>query len=123
MHPLALLVTGLYGKPLPQQNGAPLRLVVPWKYGFKGIKSIVAINFVEKMPDTSWHDSQPSEYGFFSQRQSERRPPALEPEDRAPHRRHQQQAVCRTHPDAAVQRLRATRWPALYAGMDLRKWF
>ncbi|RYZ74058.1 MAG: protein-methionine-sulfoxide reductase catalytic subunit MsrP, partial [Lysobacteraceae bacterium] len=56
MHPLTLLATGLYGKPLPQQNGAPLRLVVPWKYGFKSIKSIVAINFVEKMPETAWHD-------------------------------------------------------------------
>src|SRR5688572_29858202 len=61
MHPLAFLVTGLYGKGLPQQNGAPLRLVVPWKYGFKGIKSIVAITFVEKMPFTSWNDLQPSE--------------------------------------------------------------
>ena len=66
MHPLTLLATGLYGKPLPQQNGAPLRLVVPWKYGFKGIKSIVEIKFVEKMPETAWHDLQPSEYGFFS---------------------------------------------------------
>ncbi len=66
MHPLALLATGLYGKPLPQQNGAPLRLVVPWKYGFKSIKSIVAIRFTEKMPETAWHDLQPSEYGFFA---------------------------------------------------------
>src|SRR3546814_14044069 len=66
MHPLTLLATGLYGKPLPQQNGAPLRLVVPWKYGFKGIKSIVEIKFVEKMPETAWPDLQPSEYGFFS---------------------------------------------------------
>ena len=66
MHPLTLLATGLYGKALPQQNGAPLRLVVPWKYGFKGIKSIVAITFVERMPKTSWNLSQPSEYGFFS---------------------------------------------------------
>ncbi|NEL40758.1 MAG: protein-methionine-sulfoxide reductase catalytic subunit MsrP, partial [Xanthomonas perforans] len=60
MHPLTLLATGLYGKPLPQQNGAPLRLVVPWKYGFKSIKSIVEIRFVEKMPETAWHDLQPS---------------------------------------------------------------
>src|SRR3546814_11114158 len=66
MHPLTLRATGLYGKPLPQQNGAPLRLVVPWKYGFKGIKSIVEIKFVEKMPETAWHDLQPSGYGFFS---------------------------------------------------------
>ncbi|MBW8809842.1 MAG: protein-methionine-sulfoxide reductase catalytic subunit MsrP [Lysobacter sp.] len=66
MHPLTLLATGLYGKSLPQQNGAPLRLVVPWKYGFKSIKSIIAITFVEKMPVTSWNQLQPSEYGFFS---------------------------------------------------------
>jgi sulfoxide reductase catalytic subunit YedY len=66
MHPLTLLADRLYGKPLPQQNGAPLRLVVPWKYGFKGIKSIVAITFVERMPKTSWNMSQASEYGFFS---------------------------------------------------------
>src|SRR5690606_31418778 len=66
MHPLTFLATGLYGKPWPQQNGAPLRLLVPWKYGFKGIKSIVAIDFVEKMPETAWHAAQPGEYGFFS---------------------------------------------------------
>ena len=66
MHPLALLATGMYGKPLPQQNGAPLRLVVPWKYGFKSIKSIVAIRFVERMPPTAWNDLQPREYGFFA---------------------------------------------------------
>src|SRR5690606_32904054 len=55
MHPLAFLATGLYGKPLPQQNGAPLRLVVPWKYGFKSIKSIVEIRFAERMPPTAWN--------------------------------------------------------------------
>lgn len=66
MNALTFLATGLYGKPLPQQNGAPLRLVVPWKYGFKSIKSIVAIDFVEKLPPTAWNDLQPSEYGFFS---------------------------------------------------------
>lgn len=66
MHPLALLATGMYGKPLPQQNGMPLRLVVPWKYGFKSIKSIVGIDFVEDMPPTAWNEMQPSEYGFYS---------------------------------------------------------
>lgn len=66
MHPLTLLATGLYGKPLPSQNGAPLRLVVPWKYGFKGIKSIVRISFVEKEPPTSWNIAAPDEYGFYS---------------------------------------------------------
>ncbi|MEZ5451988.1 MAG: protein-methionine-sulfoxide reductase catalytic subunit MsrP [Thiothrix sp.] len=66
MHPLAFMATGLYGKELPNQNGAPLRLVVPWKYGFKSIKSIVRISFVETQPGTSWGRSAPSEYGFYS---------------------------------------------------------
>jgi sulfoxide reductase catalytic subunit YedY len=66
MHPLAILATGLYGKVLPNQSGAPLRLVVPWKYGFKSIKSIVRIRFTERMPRTSWALSAPREYGFFA---------------------------------------------------------
>ncbi len=66
MHPLTLLCVGLYGETLPNQNGAPLRLVVPWKYGYKSIKSIVKIRFVEKMPPTTWNLSAPNEYGFFS---------------------------------------------------------
>ena len=65
-HPLTLLVTGLYGKPLPNQNGAPLRLVVPWKYGFKGGKAIVRIRFMETQPDTTWNIAVPSEYGFYA---------------------------------------------------------
>ena len=66
MHPLTLLAVGLYGEALPNQNGAPIRLVVPWKYGFKSIKSIVKIRFVEKPPLTTWMKSGPSEYGFYS---------------------------------------------------------
>ena len=66
MNPLALLAVGLYGKTLPNQNGAPLRLITPWKYGFKGIKSIVEIRFVEQQPPTSWNISAPHEYGFFA---------------------------------------------------------
>ena len=66
MHPLTILATGLYGKSLPNQNGAPLRLVVPWKYGFKGIKSIVTIKLVEHQPSTSWALASPSEYGFYA---------------------------------------------------------
>ena len=66
MNPLSLLAVGLYGKTLMNQNGAPIRLVVPWKYGFKNIKSIVRIRFVEKMPHTAWNDSNPEEYGFYS---------------------------------------------------------
>jgi len=66
MHPLALLATGLYGKSLPNQNGAPLRLITPWKYGFKGIKSIIEIRFTSRQPSTSWNISAPNEYGFYA---------------------------------------------------------
>ena len=122
MHPLTLLATGLYGKPLPQQNGAPLRLVVPWKYGFKGIKSIVAITFVEAMPKTAWNMAQPSEYGFYSNVN-----PAVD------HPRWSQKTERRIAGSAS--KLFAERIPtlpfngyagqvaSLYAGMDLKKWF
>ena len=122
MHPLAFLATGMYGKALPQQNGAPLRLLVPWKYGFKGIKSIVRIEFVEKMPETAWHASQPSEYGFFSNVN-----PAVD------HPRWSQKTERRIAGSAS--KLFAERIPtrpfngyapqvaSLYAGMDLKKWF
>ena len=66
MHPLTMLVFGMYGEVLPNQNGAPLRLMSPWKYGFKGGKSIVQIRFTEKEPRTSWNKAAPQEYGFFS---------------------------------------------------------
>ena len=66
MHPLTILATGLYGKPLPNQNGAPLRLVVPWKYGFKGGKAIVRIRLLETQPMTTWNMAVPSEYGFYA---------------------------------------------------------
>ncbi|WXT99649.1 MAG: Protein-methionine-sulfoxide reductase catalytic subunit MsrP [Catillopecten margaritatus gill symbiont] len=66
MNPLSMLAVGLYGKTLPNQNGAPLRLVVPWKYGFKNIKSIVSIHFQETMPINSWQDQAASEYGFYA---------------------------------------------------------
>ena len=122
MHPLTLLATGLYGKPLPQQNGAPLRLVVPWKYGFKSIKSIVAIRFSERMPETAWHQLQPSEYGFFSNVN-----PAVD------HPRWSQKTERRIA--GSKSKLFAERIPTLpfngyaaqvasmYAGMDLRKWY
>lgn len=66
MHPLAMMVVGVYGKTLPNQNGAPLRLIVPWKYGFKSGKSIVRIRFTERQPRTTWNIAAPSEYGFFA---------------------------------------------------------
>jgi sulfoxide reductase catalytic subunit YedY len=66
MHPLTLLAFGMYGEVLPNQNGAPLRLVVPWKYGFKSAKSIVRIRFLDKQPPTSWNKAAANEYGFYS---------------------------------------------------------
>ena len=122
MHPLAFLATGLYGKPLPQQNGAPLRLVVPWKYGFKSIKSIVAITFTERMPPTAWNALQPHEYGFYSN---------VNPE--VDHPRWSQKTERRIA--GTGNRLFADRIPtlkfngygeqvaSLYAGMDLRRWY
>ncbi len=66
MHPLTLLTTGLYGRELPPQDGAPVRLIIPWKYGFKGIKSIVKITLLATQPETSWNRAAPSEYGFYA---------------------------------------------------------
>lgn len=122
MHPLTLLATGMYGKPLPNQNGAPLRLVVPWKYGFKSIKSIVRIAFTREMPPTSWNMVQADEYGFYSN---------VNPD--VDHPRWSQRTERRISGEA--NRLFAQRIPtlpfngyaeqvaSLYAGMDLRRWF
>ena len=66
LHPLAMMAVGLYGEVLPNQNGAPIRLVVPWKYGFKGIKSIVSVKFVEKEPLNTWQQTRAEEYGFYA---------------------------------------------------------
>lgn len=66
MHPLTIMATGIYGKDIPNQNGAPLRLVVPWKYGFKSIKSVVRITLTDKQPATSWNNANAREYGFYS---------------------------------------------------------
>ena len=66
MHPLTLLTVGVYGKALPPQNGAPIRLTVPWKYGFKGIKSIVSIKLTRERPPATWNLAAPDEYGFFA---------------------------------------------------------
>ncbi len=102
MNPLTLLTFGLYGQVLPNQDGAPVRIVVPWKYGFKSAKSIVKIRFVEKMPDTTWNDHGAQRVWLLLQRESQRRPPALEPENGAPHRL----ALLRPAPHHAdVQRL------------------
>ncbi len=122
MHPLAFLATGVYGRPLPQQNGAPLRLVVPWKYGFKSIKSIVAIRFTGRMPETTWNRLQPREYGFFAN---------VNPD--VDHPRWSQKTERRIA--GSGSRLVAGRIPTrpfngyaelvapMYAGMDLRRWY
>jgi sulfoxide reductase catalytic subunit YedY len=119
MHPLAILGVGLYGKPLPNQNGAPLRLVVPWKYGFKSIKSIVRIRFVEAMPKTTWALSAPREYGFFAN---------VNPE--VDHPRWSQKSERRIGSSSFFTRQPtqpfngyAAEVAALYRGMDLARWF
>jgi methionine sulfoxide reductase catalytic subunit len=116
MHPLALLCVGLYGEVLPNQNGAPIRLVVPWKYGFKSIKSIVKIRFVEKQPPTTWNIAGPSEYGFYSN---------VNPE--VDHPRWSQAKERRLGEFLKRPTLKfngyADQVAGLYAGMDLRKNF
>jgi methionine sulfoxide reductase catalytic subunit len=116
MHPLTILATGLYGEPLPPQNGAPVRLVVPWKYGFKSIKSVVRLRLVEQMPPTSWGRENPSEYGFFSNVN-----PAV------PHPRWSQATERRIGEYGRRPTLPfngyAEEVAAMYAGMDLRYYF
>lgn len=124
-HPLTLLGFGMYGELLPKQNGAPLRLVVPWKYGFKSAKSLVKIRLVEKPPVTSWMASAPREYGFFSN---------VNPQ--VDHPRWSQATERRIGEDAGgLGGLFAKRRPtlmfngygeqvaSLYTGMDLRRFF
>ena len=115
MHPLTILATGLYGKPLPNQNGAPLRLIVPWKYGFKGIKSIVKVRFLAKQPVSSWQIAWPQAYGFYANVN-----PAV------PHPRHSQATEARlpslynttkTLPFNGY----GNQVASLYAGMDLQR--
>ena len=100
---LAFLVTGAYGKPVPKQMGAPIRLAVPWKYGFKSIKSIVRFSFTDQRPKSYWESLQGGEYGFWANVNPEVLASALEPGDRGADR-HQRAAA-----DAAVQRLRRLR--------------
>jgi len=115
-HPLALLVTGVYGKPLPNQNGAPLRLVVPWKYGFKGGKSLVRIRFVEQQPATTWNLAAPDEYGFYANVNPDVDHPRW---SQARERRVGEFFKRKTLPFNGY----ADQVASLYAGMDLRKNF
>jgi sulfoxide reductase catalytic subunit YedY len=116
MHPLTMLVTGLYGKDLPNQNGAPLRLVVPWKYGFKSIKSIVKIRFVEQQPISAWMRSVPSEYGFYSNVNPEVDHPRWSQarERRIGEFRKRETLMFNGYADQVA---------SLYKGMDLQKYF
>jgi len=119
MHPLALLTFGMYGQVLPNQNGAPVRMVLPWKYGFKSAKSIVKIRFLKDQPKTAWNVSAPQEYGFYSN---------VNPN--VDHPRWSQASERRIGEDGFFKKKRETLmfngYPevaSLYAGMDLKKFF
>ncbi|GAB6043490.1 protein-methionine-sulfoxide reductase catalytic subunit MsrP [Endothiovibrio diazotrophicus] len=116
MHPLTLLATGLYGRELPNQNGAPLRLVVPWKYGFKSIKSIVRIRLDERQPPTSWSTSNPGEYGFYANVNPEVDHP------RWSQRYERRIGELRRRPTLPFNGY-ADEVAHLYAGMDLQRYF
>lgn len=115
-HPLTILATGIYGKQLPNQNGAPIRLVVPWKYGFKSIKSIVRIRLTEKEPPTTWNLAAPNEYGFYSNVNPEVDHPRW---SQATERRIGEFGRRATLPFNGY----AEEVADLYRGMDLRKFF
>ena len=116
MHPLTILASGLYGKQLPPQDGAPIRLVVPWKYGFKGVKSIVKISLVEQQPKTTWNNWGPDQYGFYANVN-----PSVD------HPRWSQATENRIGESGRRKTLMfngyAERVGSLYTGMDLRKNF
>jgi methionine sulfoxide reductase catalytic subunit len=116
MHPLTLMATGLYGKTLPNQNGAPFRLIVPWKYGFKGVKAIVKMTFTEKQPMNTWQLANSSEYGFFANVNPEVDHPrwTQASERRIGQFRRQKTLMFNGYADEVAK---------LYAGMDLRKNF
>ncbi len=116
MHPLTLMAVGIYGEVMPNQNGAPVRLVVPWKYGFKSIKSIVKIRFDTTMPPTSWNDANAREYGFYSNVNPEVRHPRW---SQASERRIGELFKRKTLMFNGYEEEVAS----LYQGMDLRKWF
>lgn len=116
MHPLTLLCLGMYGEVLPNQNGAPVRIIVPWKYGFKSIKSLVTIRFTDSQPPTSWNKANPSEYGFYSNVNPEVDHPRW---TQASERRIGEFRRRRTLPFNGY----AEQVGKLYAGMDLHKFF
>jgi len=116
LHPLTFLANGLYGRELPNQNGAPLRLVVPWKYGFKSIKSIVRIRLTDTMPVNTWQEMQPNEYGFYANVNPDVDHP------RWSQARERRIGELRRRPTLPFNGY-AEQVAHLYAGMDLRRWF
>ena len=116
MHPLTFMATGLYGKTLPNQNGAPLRLIVPWKYGFKGIKAVTRISFVEQQPKNTWQISNGDEYGFYANVNPDVDHPrwTQSSERRIGQFRRQRTLMFNGYADQVAH---------LYSGMDLRKNF
>jgi len=119
MHPLTLMAVGLYGKTLPNQNGAPLRLIVPWKYGFKGIKAIVSIKFTERAPRTTWAGAASNEYGFFANVNPSVDHPRW---SQATERRIGANVFGPRQPTLPFNGY-ASQVAGLYSGMDLRKYF
>jgi methionine sulfoxide reductase catalytic subunit len=117
MHPLAILATGLYGEALPNQNGAPVRLVVPWKYGFKSIKSIVRVSFTATQPPTAWNRLQPDEYGFYANVN----PQVDHPRWSQKRERVVGAGIFTPKKDTRLFNGYADQVAGLYAGMDLRK--
>jgi sulfoxide reductase catalytic subunit YedY len=119
MHPLTLMVVGVYGRTLPNQNGAPLRLIVPWKYGFKGVKSIVKIRFVERQPVNTWQVSAPSEYGFYANVN----PKVDHPRWSQATERRLGKSLFKSRQDTLMFNGYEAEVASLYSGMDLRKFF
>ena len=116
MHPLTLLATGVYGLDLPNQNGAPLRLIVPWKYGFKGIKSIVRMSFVEQMPLNTWQQQNSVEYGFYANVN-----PNVDHPRWSQARENRLPGLFKNHPTQMFNGY-GDQVAHLYAGMDLARW-
>lgn len=120
MHPLTLLAMGMYGKTLPNQSGAPIRLVVPWKYGFKSAKSIVTIRLTEAQPKTAWNEAAPNEYGFYSNVNPKVNHPRW---SQATERRLGEGGLFAKRLDTQLFNGYEPQVGQLYAGMDLRRNF
>ncbi|HEY0759953.1 MAG TPA: protein-methionine-sulfoxide reductase catalytic subunit MsrP [Acidisarcina sp.] len=119
MHPLTLLTFGLYGEALPNQDGAPVRIIVPWKYGFKSAKAIVKVRFLDKAPHTTWNDQAPNEYGFYSNVN----PNVDHPRWSQGSERRIGEPIFRQHKTTLMFNGYGDQVASLYKGMDLRKYY